>query len=46
MIPPMVIDRDTSWKAMLDTDERDATEEEVAALEAEHGPLLPPDGEG
>lgn len=41
-----VITRDTSWKAMLGKDERDATEEEVAALEAEHGPFLPADGEG
>lgn len=31
---------------MLDGDERDATEEEVAAFEAEHGPFLPADGEG
>jgi len=41
-----VIDRDVSWKAMLGKDERDATEEEIAALEAEHGPFLPSDGEG
>lgn len=27
-------------------DERDATEEEIAALEAEHGPFLPADDEG
>jgi hypothetical protein len=40
-----VITRDTSWKAMLGN-ERDATEEEVAALEAEHGPFQPADGEG
>lgn len=35
-----------SWEAMLDGDERDAAEEEIAALEAEHGPFLPADGEG
>ena len=37
---------DISWKAMLGKDERDAAEEEIAALEAEHGPFLPGDGEG
>jgi len=31
---------------MLGEDERDATEEEIAALEAEHGPFRPADGEG
>jgi hypothetical protein len=41
-----VITRDTSWKVMLGKDERDATEEEIAALEAEHGPFQPVDGEG
>ncbi len=41
-----VITRDTSWKAMLGKGERDATEEEIAALEAEHGSFLPADGEG
>jgi hypothetical protein len=41
-----VITRDTSWKSMLGKEERDATEEEIAALEAEHGPFLPADGEG
>jgi hypothetical protein len=41
-----VITRDTSWKAMLGKNEREATEEEIAALEAEHGPFLPADGEG
>lgn len=41
-----VIARDTSWKAMLGKDERDATAEEVSALEAEHGPFLPADREG
>lgn len=39
-------DRDTSWNAMLGEDEREATEQEVAALEAENGPFLPADGEG
>lgn len=38
---------DTSWKAMLKgTGERDATEAEIAAIEREHGPFLPADGEG
>ncbi len=41
-----VIMRDTSWKAMLRKDERDATEKEVAALEGEHGPFLLADGKG
>jgi hypothetical protein len=41
-----MIDRDVSWKAMLGKDERDATDEEIAALDAEHGPFLPADGEG
>lgn len=41
-----VITRDTSWEAMLDDAERDATDEEIAALEAEHGPFLPSDHEG
>ena len=40
-----VIRRDTSWAAMLGNDERDATEIEIAALEAENGPILPPDDE-
>jgi hypothetical protein len=31
---------------MLAKNERDATEDEIAALEAEHGPLLAADGEG
>lgn len=31
---------------MLGKNERDATEEEIAALEAEHGPFLPADSEG
>lgn len=38
-----VITRDTSWKAMLGTGERDATEEEIAALRAV---MQPADGEG
>jgi hypothetical protein len=42
----LVIVPDTSWKAMLGEGEGDATEEEIAALEAEHGPFLTPDGEG
>jgi hypothetical protein len=38
---------DTSWKAILErTGSRDATEDEIAAFEREHGPFLPPDGEG
>ena len=41
-----VITRDTSWQAMLGKDERDATEEEITALEAEHGPFQAADGEG
>ena len=45
MIPPMIVGRDTSWEAMLGEDEREATEE-VAALEAAHGPFLPADEEG
>lgn len=31
---------------MLDKDEREATEEEIVTLEAEHGPFQPMDGEG
>lgn len=41
-----VITRDTSWPAMLGEGEREATEEEIAVLEAEHGPFQPADGEG
>ena len=41
-----VITRDTSWKAMVGEDERQATEEEIAAVETEHGPFQPADGEG
>jgi hypothetical protein len=40
------ITRDTSWKTMLGKDEREASEEEIAALEADHGPFQPADGEG
>lgn len=40
-----VIRRDTSWKVMLGNDERDATEEEIAVLGAEHGPILFADDE-
>jgi len=42
----MIVGRDTPWEAMLGEDERETTEEEVAALEAAHGPFLPADGEG
>jgi hypothetical protein len=38
-----VIARDTSWKAMRASGERDATEEEIAALRAV---MQPADGEG
>jgi hypothetical protein len=41
-----VITRDTSWPVMVGKDERDATEDEIAALEVEHGPFQPADGEG
>jgi hypothetical protein len=41
-----VITRDTSWQSMLGKGEREATEEEIAVLEAEHGPIQPADGEG
>jgi hypothetical protein len=37
---------DIFWKVMLDEDEREATERRFAALEAEHGPFQPADGEG
>jgi hypothetical protein len=42
----MIIGRDTPWEAMLGEDESEATEEEVAAVEAAHGPFLPADGKG
>lgn len=35
-----------SWQAMLAEGEREATEDEIAVLEAEHGPFQPADGEG
>lgn len=35
-----------SWWAMLCEDERDATAEEIAAIEAAFGPFLSHDGEG
>jgi len=45
--PQLRIVPDTSWKAILErTGGREATEEEFAAFEREHGPFLPPDGEG
>lgn len=42
----MIVGCDTSWEAMQGKDECDATEEEIAALEAEQGPFLSADGEG
>jgi hypothetical protein len=36
----------TSWRAMLGRGEREVSGEEIAALEAEHGPFQPADGEG
>lgn len=43
----LVVVPDTSWQAMLEeTGARDATPEEIAAFEAENGPILPPDCEG
>lgn len=43
----LVIAPDTSWRAMLErTGHREATAEEQAAFEAQHGPFLPADGEG
>jgi hypothetical protein len=42
-----VIVPDTSWKAILErTGGREATDEEMSDFEREHGPFLPPDGEG
>jgi len=35
-----------SWQAMLAGGEREATEDEIAVLEAEYGPFRPADGEG
>lgn len=37
---------ESKWSAMLDEGERDATDEEIVAIEAEHGPFLLADGEG
>jgi len=43
----LVLAPDTSWKAILErTGSREASGEEIAAFESEHGPFLPPDGEG
>ena len=43
----LVIAPDISWTAMLErTGSRVVTPDELAAFEAEHGPFLPPDGEG
>lgn len=36
----------TSWRAMLGKDEREVSDKEIAALEAEHGPFQAADGEG
>ena len=36
----------TLWRAMLGKDEREVSAEELAALEAEHGPFQVADGEG
>jgi hypothetical protein len=36
----------TSWWAMLGKSEREVYGEEIAALEAEHGPFQAADGEG
>lgn len=41
-----IVRAEISWRAMLGEDERDATAEEIAAIEAAFGPFLPPDGEG
>ena len=35
-----------SWQVMLVRGEREATEDETAVLEAEHGPFQAADGEG
>jgi hypothetical protein len=37
---------ESKWSAMLKEGERDATDEEIAAIEAEYGPFLLADGEG
>ena len=36
----------TAWRAMLGKDEREVSDEEIAALEVEHGPFQASDGEG
>ncbi|HEY5942741.1 MAG TPA: hypothetical protein VIT89_07775 [Solirubrobacterales bacterium] len=36
----------TAWRAMLAKDEREVSDEEIAALEAEHGLFQAADGEG
>lgn len=36
----------TAWRAMLGKDEREVSDEEIAALEAEHGSFQAADGEG
>jgi hypothetical protein len=36
----------TSWRAMLGKGEREVSDEEMAALEAELGPFQAADGEG
>ncbi len=42
----LVIAPETEWQAMLArTGAREATPDELAAFDAEHGPLLPADGE-
>jgi hypothetical protein len=38
-----MIDHTIPWETMLGKDEREAIEEEIAVLEAERGPFLPPD---
>jgi hypothetical protein len=38
--------KDISWQAMLGEGEREATKEEIAALEIAHGPFQSADGEG
>jgi len=42
----MIVGCDTPREAMLGEEERDVTDEEIAALEAEYGPFLLADGEG
>jgi hypothetical protein len=45
MQEPLSIE-DISWQAMLAKGEREATEDEIAVLEGEHGPFQLADGEG